>query len=101
MSWIKRFLKLTKRKIKMRFFSLILIRIIKFYKFFISPYMGANCRYLQTCSDYCIDSINLNGTFRGCLLGMKRIFRCHPINFLGGGDGFDPAPNLNLKRKKK
>ena len=85
----------------MKFINLILISIIKFYKYFISPYIGPRCRYLPTCSDYFIDCIKLNGAFEGCVLGIKRILRCHPIKFLGGDDGFDPAPNLNAKRKEK
>jgi putative membrane protein insertion efficiency factor len=56
---------------------------------------------LPTCSDYFIDCIKLNGAFEGCVLGIKRILRCHPIKFLGGSDGFDPAPNLNTKREEK
>ena len=85
----------------MKFVNLILISIIKFYKYFISPYINSNCRYLPRCSDYFIDCIKLNGAFEGCVLGIKRILRCHPIKFLGGNDGFDPAPNLNTKRKEK
>ena len=85
----------------MRFVNSILILIIKFYKNFISPYIGSNCRYLPTCSDYFIDCIKLNGAIKGFILGVKRILRCHPISFLGGSDGFDPAPNLKSKAKKK
>jgi len=85
----------------MKFINLFLISIIKFYKYFISPHIGSNCRYLPTCSDYFIDCIKLNGAFEGCVLGIKRILRCHPIKFLGGSDGFDPAPSLNIKREKK
>jgi len=44
----------------MKFLNLIIISIIKFYKYFISPYIGSSCRYLPTCSDYFIDSIKLN-----------------------------------------
>ena len=85
----------------MKFINLSLISIIKFYKYFISSYIGPNCRYLPTCSDYLIDSIKLNDAFKGSVLGIKRILRCHPIKFLGGSDGFDPAPNLSTKRKRK
>ena len=85
----------------MKFINLSLISIIKFYKYFISPHIGSNCRYLPTCSDYFIDSIKLNGAIKGCLLGTKRILKCHPIKFLGGSDGFDPAPNLKTKIKEK
>jgi len=78
----------------------IFIIIIKFYKYFLSPYINSNCRYLPTCSDYFIDSLKLNGFFKGSFLGIKRIFSCHPIKFLGGGEGFDPAPKLNTKSKR-
>tara|TARA_B100001029_G_C14815687_1_gene314823 strand:+ start:74 stop:316 length:243 start_codon:yes stop_codon:yes gene_type:complete len=69
----------------------ILIKIIKTYKIFISPFLGNNCRYLPTCSEYFIDSLNEYGVFRGIFKGTKRILRCHPIKFLGGGGGFDPV----------
>ena len=83
----------------MPFLKLIIIKIIKLYQFLISPYLGNNCRYLPTCSEYFIDSLKLNGFFKGCFFGIKRIFRCHPIKFLGGGSGFDPAPNLKKGKK--
>ena len=69
----------------------ILIFIIKIYKRLLSPYLGNSCRYLPTCSDYFIESLNEHGIFRGSLMGIKRILSCHPIKFLGGGDGFDPV----------
>ena len=83
----------------MKTLSSLLILLIKSYKYFISPYLLSNCRYLPSCSDYFIDSIKLNGTFKGLLLGLKRVLRCHPIKFLGGNDGFDPAPNLKKGKK--
>ena len=85
----------------MKIFNNALILVIKFYKYFISPYLPSNCRYLPTCSEYFIDSVKLNGSIKGTILGLKRILRCHPIKFLGGSDGFDPAPNLKTKRKEK
>ena len=84
----------------MNLIKYVLIKIIKIYKIFASPYLGNNCRYLPTCSDYFIDCIKLNGPYKGFALGLKRILRCHPIKFLGGSDGFDPAPNSNIKRKE-
>ena len=76
-----------------------LILIIKCYKYFISPYFHSNCRYLPTCSNYFLDSLNINGPFRGTLMGLRRILKCHPIKFLGGGSGFDPA--IEYKKGKK
>ena len=76
-----------------------LIKIIKVYKFMISPFLGHSCRYLPTCSEYTIEALKTFGLIRGLLMSVKRIFSCHPIKFLGGGEGFDPV-NKNLKVKK-
>ena len=68
-----------------------LINIIKIYKLVVSPYLGNNCRFLPTCSEYFIDSLNEHGLLKGFLMGVKRLLRCHPIKFLGGREGFDPV----------
>ena len=81
----------------MKVISYFFIIVIKLYKYLVSPYISSNCRYLPTCSEYFIDCIKINGTCKGLLLGTKRILRCHPIKILGGGSGFDPAPNQNRK----
>ena len=77
------------------FIKFLMIKIIRFYQIFISPYLGNNCRYLPTCSDYFIENIKKNGILIGSINGFKRILRCHPIKILGGGEGFDP-----VKKKK-
>ena len=69
----------------------ILIKIIKSYKYLISPFLGRSCRYLPTCSEYSIDALKEYGFFKGLYLSIKRILSCHPIKFLGGGEGFDPV----------
>ena len=74
-----------------KIFIKILISLIKTYQFILSPILGNNCRYLPTCSEYFIDSLKEFGLFKGCILGIKRIFSCHPIKILGGGEGFDPV----------
>ena len=74
-----------------KIFSYSLIKLIKFYQFFLSPLLGNNCRYLPTCSQYFIDSLKEFGFLKGCLLGTKRILSCHPIKILGGGEGLDPV----------
>ena len=83
----------------MNIFSKIFIKIIKFYQYIISPYVGNNCRYLPTCSEYFIDCLKMNGLLKGSYLGIKRILRCHPIKILGGRSGYDPAPRLNKGKK--
>jgi len=76
----------------------ILIGVIKIYKLFISPYMGNNCRYLPTCSEYFTDSLKSYGLFKGTLKGFKRVTTCHPIKILGGGEGFDPVKQIKGKK---
>ena len=83
----------------MNILTIILIKVIKGYKFLVSPLLGDSCRYLPTCSDYCIESLKTFGFFKGLFLSFKRILSCHPIKFLGGGEGFDPI-NKNIKVKK-
>ena len=75
----------------------LFIIIIKFYKLIISPYLGNNCRYLPTCSEYFIDSLKEYGAIKGSIKGLKRISSCHPIKFLGGGNGFDPVVKKKVK----
>ena len=57
----------------------------------VSPYLGNNCRYLPTCSDYFIECLKIYGLLQGSIKGIKRILTCHPIKILGGGEGFDPV----------
>tara|TARA_B100000902_G_C26473892_1_gene511440 strand:- start:235 stop:477 length:243 start_codon:yes stop_codon:yes gene_type:complete len=75
----------------MNILSKIFIKIIKFYQYIISPYLGNNCRYIPTCSEYFIDNIKEFGSLKGSFLGLKRILSCHPIKILGGGEGLDPV----------
>ena len=75
----------------MNIFTITFIKIIKIYKLILSPYLGNNCRYLPTCSEYFIESLKVYGLIKGTIKGIKRIFSCHPIKFLGGGKGFDPV----------
>ena len=77
----------------------ILIKVIKIYKFVISPLLGNSCRYLPTCSEYCIEALRAYGFLKGSYVGIKRICSCHPIKYLGGGEGFDPI-DKNTKVKK-
>ena len=83
----------------MKIITIILIKLIKFYKFLISPIIGHSCRYLPTCSEYSIEALKTFGLFKGLYLSLKRIFSCYPIKFLGGGEGCDPI-NKNTKVKK-
>jgi len=83
----------------MSIFTKILIKIVKGYKFIISPLFGQSCRYLPTCSEYTIEVLKEFGLVKGLFMSLKRILSCHPIKFLGGGEGFDPVKK-EMKVKK-
>jgi putative membrane protein insertion efficiency factor len=58
------------------------------YKYGISPWTPAMCRYSPSCSTYAIIAVKKYGPFKGGWLALKRILRCHPW----GGHGYDPVP---------
>ena len=78
----------------------IILSLIKFYNFFISPLLGVRCRFLPTCSEYCSISLKEYGLIKGGVYSLKRIIRCHPIKILGGADGIDLVPVKNYKSKE-
>ena len=78
----------------------VILSLIKFYNFFISPLLGVRCRFLPTCSEYCSTSLKEHGLIKGVAYSLKRIMRCHPIKILGGADGIDLVPTKNYKSKE-
>ncbi|MDA9749886.1 membrane protein insertion efficiency factor YidD [Flavobacteriaceae bacterium] len=64
------------------------IYLIKFYRFFISPIIGSNCRHSPTCSEYGLIALKKYGVFKGMYLTTKRIIKCNSL-FKGG---YDPVP---------
>jgi putative membrane protein insertion efficiency factor len=47
---------------------------------------------VPTCSQYAIEAIQVHGPLKGLFLAVRRLLRCHPIKWLGGGQGYDPVP---------
>jgi uncharacterized protein len=68
--------------------SLPFIVLIKGYQLIISPWLGSQCRYTPTCSQYGIEALKKYGPIKGLWLTIKRIARCNPW----GGHGPDPVP---------
>ncbi|WP_067102342.1 membrane protein insertion efficiency factor YidD [Streptococcus sp. DD13] len=69
-------------------------KIVYFYQKRISPLTPSACRYHPTCSNYMLQALDKHGG-KGVLMGLARIFRCHP--FLKEGE--DPVPDhFTLRR---
>ena len=64
------------------------IVLVRAYQLLLSPFAGGACRFTPSCSEYAIDAIQEHGAFRGLMLALRRVGRCHPL----GSSGFDPVP---------
>ena len=61
---------------------------VQLYRWFLSPYLGRQCRFEPTCSAYALEAIEKHGALRGYSLAARRLCRCHPF----GAAGYDPVP---------
>jgi putative membrane protein insertion efficiency factor len=71
----------------------LIIALVRFlhrgYKLLLSPWIGQQCRFYPTCSDYALEAIERHGILAGLFLAIKRVGRCHP--YCEGG--VDPVPS--------
>jgi hypothetical protein len=65
-----------------------LILLIRGYQYFLSPFVGHQCRFTPTCSHYAAEAISRHGPWRGIWLAGRRLSKCHPWH----AGGFDPVP---------
>ena len=65
---------------------------IHLYRYCLSPLLPSSCRFAPSCSAYALEALSLHGPGKGSWLAIRRLSRCHPIEWLGGSTGFDPVP---------
>jgi len=68
--------------------GLVLRLLINVYRYGFSSLFPPSCRYTPSCSLYGLEAVKKYGAFRGSVLTVKRILRCHP----GHPGGYDPVP---------
>jgi uncharacterized protein len=66
----------------------VLIVLVRIYQWTLRPFIGANCRFFPSCSDYALEALRTHGALRGTSLSAWRILRCNPWN----RGGYDPVP---------
>ena len=76
-------------------FKTIIKAIIRGYQIIVSPYLGNNCRFYPTCSNYAIEAIEKKGLMIGLKMTAYRILRCNPW----GGSGIDLVCEKDVKNK--
>ena len=71
----------------------LLLKIIGFYRKYISPVTPPSCRFHPTCSEYGMTAITRFGAVKGSYLTIVRIIKCNPFH----SGGFDPVPEKKAK----
>ena len=64
------------------------VAVVAGYQHWISPLLGAACRFAPTCSEYARLAVLEHGAARGSWLALRRLLRCHPLH----QGGYDPPP---------
>jgi len=81
----------------MSFINYIAKLPIRAYQLLLSPLLGCNCRFTPSCSCYALEAIETHGAYKGGLLTVKRLLRCHPF----AKAGYDPIPTKNANSNKR
>ena len=68
--------------------------LIRAYQLTLSPFIGNQCRFHPSCSNYALEAIGTHGALKGSWLTLCRLGRCHPFN----PGGFDPVPGQRPNR---
>ncbi len=69
---------------------------IRAYQLAVSPWLGAHCRHVPSCSAYARTAVERFGPGRGGALALRRLGRCHPW----GTAGYDPVPERGETRPR-
>jgi hypothetical protein len=72
------------------------LKLLRGYKWAISPMFAPACRYVPTCSEYAMEAVERYGATRGGLMALWRLVRCHP--FAHGG--YDPVVKPRAARER-
>lgn len=73
----------------------VFILLARIYQHALSPYIGRQCKFVPTCSNYFIQSLQHRGLAVGLALGIWRILRCNPF-CRGGYDPVLPRPGQKV-----
>jgi putative membrane protein insertion efficiency factor len=65
----------------------IVLKVLEFYKIYISQLWGSHCRFHPSCSQYSQEAISHYGLAMGLAKALLRLGRCHPFS----AGGFDPV----------
>ncbi len=70
-----------------RLATFLIVSGVYAYRATLGRFLGGQCRFVPSCSEYMLQAVKKHGPGRGGVMGLRRIARCHPW----GGSGYDPV----------
>ncbi len=64
----------------------LLLALLRLYRRYVSPLKPPTCRYVPSCSEYALISVEKYGVVKGGLKSLWRVLRCNPFS----KGGYDP-----------
>ncbi|MGE0757431.1 MAG: membrane protein insertion efficiency factor YidD [Pirellulaceae bacterium] len=65
--------------------AVLMVAAVRVYQWTLSPFIGRQCRFHPSCSNYFILAVRKYGPWMGAAKGVWRICRCNPFH-PGGED---------------
>ena len=84
--------KISDHKEKSHKISHFSVKLIQGYRYWISPFLPASCRFYPSCSEYALESYQKLGFCRASYLSFIRLLKCNPFH----SGGFDAVPSSGL-----
>lgn len=73
------------------------VGVVRVYQYTLRGFIGPNCRFWPSCSDYAIEAFKIHGALHGGALTTRRILRCNPWH----EGGVDPVPGSDGHTMKR
>ena len=84
--------KISDHKTKSNIISHFSMKLIRGYRYWISPLLPASCRFYPSCSQYALESYQKLGFYRATYLSFLRLLKCNPFH----PGGVDAVPDVGL-----
>ena len=97
-SIITTFCKFSNHKNKGQKINHFSVKLIKAYRYWISPFIPASCRFYPSCSEYALESYRKLGFYKATYLTFLRLLKCNPFH-PGGVDAVPSADLPDTERK--
>ena len=72
--------KISDHKEKSNIISHFSVKLIRGYRYWISPFLPASCKFYPSCSHYALESYQTLGFCRATYLSFLRILKCNPFH---------------------